>query len=135
MIFHYFPDDIKYQLLPQPITFEKFNSLPFTTIYFYLFGFTNCYPDYFEIKSNQEIKIELTYNQSIGNISLATFLNDNPYFDYSDYSGYVNNEIVNSNGKISITFNESHSKVLYLSILLEDKELGPIPLLIYKLIP
>ena len=135
MIYNYFPDDIKYQLLPQPITFEKFNSLPFTTVYFYSFGFTNFYPDYFEIKSNQEIKIELTYNQSIGNISLATFLNDDPYFDYSDSSGYVNKKIVNSNGKISITFNESHSKVLYLSILLKDKELGEIPLMAYKFIP
>jgi len=126
---YHFPNDIKWQLLYQTITMEKFESIPFVYRFFYLFGFKNFYPYNFGIKSNQEIKIELAYDQLIEGTSLSTSL-----FNEASYKD-KNCSIVNSNLKFEITLKESHSEVLYFVIygLLNDGD--SLPLIIYKLIP
>lgn len=132
---YYFPDDIKWQLLPQPFPWDKFYSLPFSTVTFYALGFTSMSPDYYEIKRSQKIKIILTYEKLAGNISLATFLTNDAFSGYSNPSQFVNCQIVNSNGKIEITFQKPYSMISYLSIILKDNEYGNIPLIMYRLIP
>ena len=94
-----------------------------------MFGFRNFYPYNFGIKSNQEIKIELAYDQLIEGTSLSTSL-----FNEASYKD-KNCSIVNSNLKFEITLKESHSEVLYFVIYGLENDGDSLPLIIYKLIP
>ena len=90
----HFPKDINWQLLSQPITLEKFDSLPYIDYTFFLYGFKTFAPDYKEIKiRNKEIKFELTYDPSITNgFVIPIVFNQTLYFR-------GNADIVKSNGK------------------------------------
>ena len=95
-----------------------------------MFGFRNFYPYNFGIKSNQEIKIELNYDQLIECTSLITVL-----FNEASNDKEINCNIVNSNLKFEITLKESHSEVLYLIIYGLENDGDSLPPIIYKLIP
>ena len=51
----HFPKESKWQLLPEPYTFEKFKSMALLYPYFYLIGFKTIYPDTTKIIGSGEI--------------------------------------------------------------------------------
>ena len=64
----HFPKESKWQLLSEPITFEKFESMALLTPFFYLLGFKTISPDTTKIIGNG--KIILTSDKTIPKLDL-----------------------------------------------------------------
>ena len=128
---YHYPKDITWQMLPQAISPEKFDSLPLISNEFYLYGFKSFYPDYFDIKKSKTIKIELTYDNSIEIESFYRLLYNETYTSHLEKV-----ETVKSNGKYEITLKESRSTVLYLGIFIGENNIAHAPyIILYRLIP
>ena len=93
---NHFPDNDKWQLLENKITFDKFNSWPLITYRFYMQGFQTLSPDD-DLDVNYGAKVVLTYDKDNINLSILTKFVKNKI--YTEYKG---NDV--SNGKVVIAF-------------------------------
>jgi len=99
----HFPKESKWQLLPEPYTFEKFKSMALLYPYFYLLSFKTIYPDTTKIIGSGEII--LTSDKEIPEIFF--------YFSWIDYQGIDSGELDSANGsdgKIVINYNVDKEK-------------------------
>ena len=94
----HFPKESKWQLLPEPYTFEKFKSMALLYPYFYLLSFKTIYPDTTKIIGSGEII--LTSDKAIPEIFF--------HFSWIDYQGIDSGELDfadGPDGKMVINYN------------------------------
>ena len=100
----HFPDLSEYQLLDNPISYDKFKSMAFLRHYFYYNGFETINPDTNDINLKDVSTLTLTYDKSNTYLSLkAQYIT----FDGSDYKYYTYNDYTYSNGNAKISLNLS----------------------------
>ena len=98
----HFPDDDKWQLLEDKITFDKFNSWPYISYYFYMNGFQTLSPDDAFLDVSYGSKLVLTYDKENTNLSILTKFSTN--YKFTKYKG----DNV-SNGKVVIAFDGKYT--------------------------
>ena len=103
---YHFPLDNKWQLLSEPYTFQKFNSMAILLPPFNFYGLINISPDTLEI--NESGKIIITSDESIPDLIIeSAFLNEH-------YRETIVNRYNISEGKVEINFNIIKEDVIYL---------------------
>ena len=100
----HFPNESKWQLLPEPYTFEKFKSMALLYPYFYLIGFKTIYPDTTKIIGSGEII--LTSDKAIPELNVQ-FGWTKPGIDSDDLDW-----LDGPDGKIVIKYNVDKKKGL-----------------------
>lgn len=84
LITSHFPDDKSWQLLETPVTEKEFNSWPYLSKFYYIFGFKSYSPETYKVKRDSNLKISLTYDNTIQlykNCIKVTF-----NYGYQDYN-------------------------------------------------
>lgn len=120
---NHFPKESKWQLLPEPITLEKFDSMPFFHPFFYLFDIKNISPETKIISGSG--KITFTYDESIEIVDILSFDIDTDFLDMEYHSGSF------SNGKAEIEYNIDKNQLLTMvSLVFKDRD-EFIPILYY----
>ena len=105
----HFPDDDKWQLLEDKITFDKFSSRPYISYYFYMNGFQTLSPDDAFLDVSYGSKLVLTYDRENTNLSIKTNFVKN--YKFTEYKGHNV-----SNGKVVIAFDSKFISEDYLVI-------------------
>ena len=105
----HFPIENKWQLLSEPYTFEKFESLALLSPFFYLLGFKTISPDTTKIIGNG--KIILSSDKSIPELEFV-------YSCAREYGDEANIDDFNGSpeGKFEIEYNMNKDKCLFYSI-------------------
>ena len=123
----HFPDDDKWQLLKDKITFDKFISWPLITYRFYMLGFQTLSPDN-DLDVNYGAKVVLTYDKNNTNLFILNKFAKNRKL--TKYDGYNI-----SNGKVVIAFDGKFTSQDYFIIYANQE--GPsetyYSILIYKI--
>lgn len=116
LILYHFPEDSQWQLLPDPYTFEKFNSMAFLFYEFYLYGFKTISPD--SSKINEKIKIILTYDEAIPDMEIVIIMVNYNIKEAGE------NECNYSDGKAEIELNLNNDNLFYAISGIKTKYLG-----------
>lgn len=91
------PDDSSWQLLDKTVTLSTFNSWPYISHRFYLYGMQTFSPSQNNLDVSKGSKVTITYDKEITNLSTALkFITNGKYQKYDNFKG--------SNGKIEIVF-------------------------------
>ena len=124
---NHFPDEDKWQLLENKITFDKFNSWPLVTYRFYMQGFQTLSPDE-DLDVNYGAKVVLTYDKDNINLSILTKFVKNKI--YTEYKG---NDV--SNGKVVIAFDGKFTSQDYLIIYANQEGISEMyyTIIVYKI--
>ena len=122
---NHFPDEIKWQLLNDKITFDKFNSWPYISYRFYMQGMKTLSPDDV-LDVSYGSKVVLTYEKENTGLSIRTkFVKNRKYTQY---------EGVNvSNGKVVIAFDGKFTSEDYLIIYANQEGTTFYTIIIYKI--
>ena len=96
------PDDDKWQLLEDKITFDKFNSWPYISYNFYMNGFQTLTPDDAFLDVSYGSKLVLTYDSENKYLDIMTNFVKN--YKFTEYRGHNV-----SNGKVVIAFDGKYT--------------------------
>ena len=119
--FH-FPDESKWQLLSEPFTKEKFDSMSSLSPYFFLLGFKSISPDSNELSE----KVILTYDESIKYLEITNIIAR--IFEDTTF-----NKCNFSNGKAEINYDLTNKNEILVSIIaVKIKDIDEyIPIVLY----
>ena len=121
--FH-FPKESKWQLLPEPYTFEKFKSMAFLSPFFYHFDIKSFSPDVNKLSGSG--KIIITYDESVEITEIQAITTSKlPYITEL-------NEVSFSKGKIEIKYNYNNENQFITYIMVKADNFDEfIPILYY----
>ena len=132
-IYTHYPSDSKWQMLSQEYTFKKFDSMPYILNEFYLYGFQTFSPESVDINGIGEVKITLTYNETIKGLKFSYMAANSELFEIDTFKANINN---NSNGKVEFIFNKSNTETYYFIIFsTQPNGNDPKGIIFYKLNP
>ena len=120
-------------MLSQEYTFKKFDSMPYILNEFYLYGFQTFSPECVDINGIGEVKITLTYNETIKGLKFSYMAANSKLFEIDTFKANINN---NSNGKVEFIFNKSNAETYYFIIFsTQPNGNDPNGIIFYKLNP